>query len=171
VRLHAIPPRAVPKTDETYFEVLTQAVFQAGFSWEVVRTKWPHVRKAFKAFNIPAVARFDIRDVDRLLKDPGLVRNRKKIQATIENARTLQALVREQGSVKQYAKSLRKYSYAQKVRELSSRFRYLGPTGVFFFLWCVGEDVPRWQERDPDRPPTPRERPARDRRINRRRGD
>ena len=154
MRPHEIPPRAVATTDERYFEILTQAVFQAGFSWQVVRSKWPHFRKAFKEFHIPAVAGFARRDVDRLLNDPGLVRNAKKIQATIENARMLQTLAREHGSVRNYVKSLRKLTYAQKVKELS-RFHFLGPTGVFFFLWCIGEEVPRWHDRDPKRSAAP----------------
>ncbi len=120
---HVIPPRAIPRTDEKYFEVLTQAVFQAGFSWQVVRAKWPHFSTAFKGFKIPTVARFGYRDIQRLLANPRLIRNARKIQATMDNAQTLE--------------------------DLSRRFRYLGPTGVFFFLWCVGEDVPEWKDRRP----------------------
>lgn len=160
MRQHEIPPRAVPQRDDTYLEILTQAVFQAGFSWQVVRAKWPHFRQVFKGFRIVAVARFTPRDVERLVKDPGLIRNARKIRATVDNARMLAALAREHGSVKAYIKSLRRLPYRERVRGLSRRFAFLGPTGVYFFLWSVGEEVPRWQDRDPDRPGLSEERPS-----------
>ncbi len=146
---HEIPPRAIPRNDNRYFEVLTQAVFQAGFSWAVVRAKWPNFRKAFRNFDVAAVARFGGRDLARLLADPGLVRNRKKLEAALENARVLRDLQRQHGSVKRWVRSLRPLPYAERVEALSREFRFLGPTGVYFFLWCVGEDVPRWEERAP----------------------
>lgn len=149
---YVIPPRSVPRTDDRYLEVLAQAVFQAGFSWEVVRRKWPATRRAFRQFRIRAVARFGWRDVQRLLQDPGVVRNRRKIQAVIENARILQQIQREHGSVRRWVQGvLRPKPYAEKVRILTRTFRYVGPTGVFHFLWCVGESVPAWEERDPSR--------------------
>ncbi|MEJ2148285.1 MAG: DNA-3-methyladenine glycosylase I, partial [Chloroflexota bacterium] len=79
-----IPPRKKPADDDGYFEVLTQAVFQAGFSWQVVRDKWANFRRAFDDFDFEAVARYDTRDIDRLVADAGIVRNARKIEATIE---------------------------------------------------------------------------------------
>lgn len=146
---YVIPPRSAPRTDRRYLEILSQAVFQAGFSWEVVRAKWPDIRRAFRHFEVGAVARFTPRDVRRMLDDPALVRNRRKIEATIENARVLRALARRHGSARAYFASLRPLPYAEKVRTLSRTFRFLGPTGVYFLLWCAGEDVPRWKERVP----------------------
>lgn len=147
---YVIPPRAVPRNDDRYFEVLSQSVFQAGFRWEVVRQKWPAIRRAFANFGIDAVAGLRLRDVERLMRNSQIVRNRRKIEAVIENARILQEIRREHGSVKRYIRSLPK-SYAQRVRILSRTFRFLGPTGVFHFLWCVGEEVPSWHDRDPSR--------------------
>ncbi|GBD29867.1 DNA-3-methyladenine glycosylase 1 [bacterium HR32] len=149
---YVIPHRAVPRTDDRYLEVLAQSVFQAGFSWEVVRRKWPTTRRAFRNFRIDAVARFGWHDVQRLLADPGVVRNRRKLQAVIENARVLQEIRRQHGSVRSYVQGyLRPKPYAEKVRILSRTFRFLGPTGIFHFLWCVGEQVPAWEHRDPRR--------------------
>ncbi len=139
----------MPRSDRRYFELLTQAVFQAGFSWQVVRAKWPSIRRAFRGFDIDAVARFTVRDTARILSDPGIVRNRHKVAATVENARILRALARRHGSVRAYVASLRSLSYGEKVGILSRTFRFLGPTGVYVFLWCAGEDVPRWEERVP----------------------
>ncbi|MDR5684231.1 MAG: DNA-3-methyladenine glycosylase I [Armatimonadota bacterium] len=147
---YVIPPRAVPRADDRYFEVLSQSVFQAGFSWEVVRRKWPAMRRAFAGFDVDAVARFRTRDVERLMRNAAVVRNRRKIEAVIENARILQEIRREHGSVRRYIRTLPR-SYAQRVQILSRTFRFLGPTGVFHFLWCVGEPVPSWRDRDPTR--------------------
>jgi DNA-3-methyladenine glycosylase I len=146
---YIIPPRAVPRSDRRYMEILAQAVFQAGFSWEVVRSKWPGVRRAFRNFDLDAVARLGPGDAARILSDPGVVRNRRKVAATIENARILRALARRHGSVRAYVASLRPLPYGEKVGVLSRTFRFLGPTGVYFFLWCAGEDVPEWEERVP----------------------
>ena len=63
-----VPPRRRPKDDNGYFEILAQSVFQAGFSWEVVRRKWPQFRKAFESFQIEKVARLGPRAVARLMR-------------------------------------------------------------------------------------------------------
>lgn len=142
-----IPPRRKPEDDNGYFEVLSQAVFQAGFSWEVVRNRWPEFRRAFDGFDIETVARYDVRDVDRLLADPGIVRNGRKIEAVIENARTMRRIIADYGSFEAYLRSLDDLPYHERSRTLARRFKWLGRTGVFFFLWCVDEEVPAWEDR------------------------
>jgi DNA-3-methyladenine glycosylase I len=142
-----IPPRKKPADDDGYFEVLTQAVFQAGFSWQVVRDKWANFRRAFDGFDIEAVARYDTRDVDRLVADAGIVRNARKIEATIENAQIMREIVDEHGSFEAYLRSLDGLTYEARRKALAKRFKWLGRTGVFFFLWCVDEPVPEWENR------------------------
>lgn len=73
-------------TDDAMFERLTLEGFQSGLSWLIVLRKRPAFRTAFANFSIPAVAAFDDDDVQRLLLDAGIVRNRSKIEATISNA-------------------------------------------------------------------------------------
>jgi DNA-3-methyladenine glycosylase I len=73
-------------TDDAMFERLTLEGFQSGLSWLIVLRKRPAFRAAFADFSIPAVAEFDGSDVERLLADSGIVRNRAKIEATISNA-------------------------------------------------------------------------------------
>jgi DNA-3-methyladenine glycosylase I len=75
-------------TDDAMFERLTLEGFQSGLSWLIVLRKRPAFRTAFAGFSIRKVAAFDDADVDRLLADAGIVRNRSKIEATISNART-----------------------------------------------------------------------------------
>ena len=73
-------------TDDAMFERLSLEAFQSGLSWLIVLRKRPAFRSAFHDFSIPTVAQFADADVDRLLDDAGIVRNRAKIEATIANA-------------------------------------------------------------------------------------
>jgi 3-methyladenine DNA glycosylase Tag len=143
-----IPPRQKPSHDDGYFEQMTKAIFQAGFSWQVIDNKWPEFQAAFDAFNIETVSAYDERDLDRLVSNPGIVRNGRKIAFTIENARQLGKIVAEYGSVHAYLRSMDEWEYAHKRKELSRRFKGLGPTSVFVFLWCVDEPVPDWEDRN-----------------------
>ncbi len=145
---HEHRPEEKPKNDNGYFEKLTHTVFQTGFSWKVIRNKWPNFQAAFDGFDIDHVASYDERDVERLLADEGIVRNGRKIQGTIDNARILQRLIAQHGSVHDYLRSLDKLSWKERRKTLSQTFKYFGPTGVYFFLWSVGEQVPPWEERD-----------------------
>jgi DNA-3-methyladenine glycosylase I len=77
------------------FERLSLEAFQSGLSWLIILRKRPGFRAAFADFDIDAVAEFDDTDVDRLLADSGIVRNRAKIEATIANARAIRAGVPE----------------------------------------------------------------------------
>ncbi len=143
-----IPSRKRPKLDDGYFEILAQSVFQAGFSWEVVRQKWPNFRKAFHNFKVSKVAWMTPRDVSRLMRDPAIIRNSEKILAVIENARIFEGLEREHGSFKNFIQSIRKLPYVKRRGILAKTFRWIGPTGAYHFFWCVGEDVPEWEDRN-----------------------
>jgi DNA-3-methyladenine glycosylase I len=141
-----IPPRAVPENDAGYYEKIVQAVFQAGFSWQVIRQKWPNFEKAFAGFDIDTVAAFTAEDVERLVEDKGIVRNGRKIEAAINNARVCQELVSEYGSMKEYLRSLDNHDYYERAREFSKQFKFMGPMGAYFFFYSVGEDVPPYDE-------------------------
>jgi len=145
---YEIPPRDKPQSDSGYLEQMTKSIFQAGFSWKVVRDKWPAFRRAFDGFEIARVANYDTHDVDRLLADPDIVRNGRKIIATVHNARIMQQLIAEHGSFHSYLRSLDYLNYPGRRSELRQRFSHLGPTGVFTFLWGVDEEVPRWEDRN-----------------------
>lgn len=142
---YEVPPRAVPIDDAGYFAKLTQAVFQAGFSWQVIRQKWPAFEQAFSGFDIDAVAGFDNEDVERLLEDKGIVRNGRKIEATIANARTAQALVETYGSMHSYLRSMDGQDYDSRAKSFSKQFKFMGPMGAYFFFYSVGEDVPPYE--------------------------
>lgn len=142
-----IPARKRPADDNGYFEELTKAVFRAGFSWRVIHDKWPAFRAAFDGFDIEAVASYGEPDIDRLLSDSGIVRNGRKIEATIRNAGTMHAIISEHGSFFAYLRSLDQLKYPQRRDTLCRRFSNVGPTTAFVFLYCVEEEVPAWDER------------------------
>jgi DNA-3-methyladenine glycosylase I len=81
--------------DRALFELLSLEAFQSGLSWLTILRKRAAFRAAFADFEVPAVAAFDDADIERLLSDPGIVRNRAKIDATINNARQILAAVPE----------------------------------------------------------------------------
>src|SRR4029079_7485301 len=72
-------------------ETLTLGVFEVGLSWSVVFGKRDAFRKAFRGFDVAKVAKMTARDVRRLVRDPSIIRNRAKIQATIDNARAMRS--------------------------------------------------------------------------------
>ena len=134
-----------PETDEAYFENLTRVIFQAGLNWRVIDNKWPTTVNAFEKFSITEVAAFTNRDVERLLKDEGIVRNRKKVCATINNAVEFQNIEKQYGSFPKYIDSLDKSkNFAIVVNELTKRFKHLGPSSAATFLYTVGEKIDPW---------------------------
>jgi len=85
--------------DRGIFETICLEGFQSGLSWLTILRKRENFRHAFASFDIEALSRFDTHDVDRLLGDPGIVRHRGKIEATINNARRCVELADEVGSL------------------------------------------------------------------------
>ena len=75
-----------PNTDREYFENMSRVIFQAGLNWHVTDNKWPSIKKAFSNFEIGEVACFTAADVERLMRDPEIIRNKGKIKALIQNA-------------------------------------------------------------------------------------
>lgn len=131
-----------PPTDNAYFENMTRVIFQAGLSWRLIERKWPNFRNAFEDLSIDRVAHFGKDDVEHLMADEGIVRNRRKILATIYNARQFQVIKKEFGSFQSYINALDKSNnYALVVKELAKRFKHLGPSSARIFLYSVGEAV------------------------------
>jgi 3-methyladenine DNA glycosylase Tag len=128
---------AAPKDDAEYFERMSRAIFSAGLSWEMVEKKWPNFRTAFAAFSPEKVARMTEKDVKSLMGDAGIVRNERKIRATIHNAGEFASLRKEFGSFKGYVTSFgRDEDRLQK--DLEEKFKHVGGSTARFFLWSVG---------------------------------
>jgi hypothetical protein len=97
------PPRPrVPRELSGYLEAITRAVFRARMSWSVVDSKWAGIRTAFAGFDPARVAAMDAADIDSLMADPRVIRNRAKLEATVNNAETLLELDTEHNGVRRY---------------------------------------------------------------------
>ena len=136
-----------PPNDDAYFENMTRVIFIAGLSWKMIDKKWPNFKKAFKNFSIDKVAQFSDGDVEQLKNNPGIVRNRAKIMATINNARQFQNIKKEFGSFQRFIDSLDKTNnYTLVIKELGKRFNRVGPSSARIFLYSVGEEIEHSQE-------------------------
>ena len=138
------PKQIRPKSLNDYLEVMTKAVFQSGISWRVIESKWEGFRDALFGFDPERIAALDAPDIDRLAADTRIVRNRKKIEATVHNAETMLELDKEHGSFKRYLRS--HAGFEETVADLRKRFKFVGDTGAYFFLHVVGESVPPHEE-------------------------
>lgn len=138
------PQQITPTGPADYLDVLTRAAFQSGLSWHVVEAKWPGFREAFAWFDPQKVAAFTEEDVERLAADTRIVRNRRKIEATVTNA---QRLLELEGGAGGFAGWLRsRGDFDATVAALRGEFRFLGEMGAYYFLYVVGEPVPSHEE-------------------------
>ncbi len=133
------PKKITPKSLNDYFEVMSKSVFQSGMSWQVVENKWPGTREAFRGFDVQAVAKFRERDIEDLARDTRVVRNRRKLEAVVSNARKILELEKTHGSFKRYLRS--HGSFEATLEAMRGDFKFLGPTGIYAFLYTVGEEV------------------------------
>ncbi len=129
-----------PVADDTrLFEKLCLEGFQAGLSWLTILRKREAFRRAFAGFDFVRVARFSERDIERLMGDGGIVRNRAKIEASVNNARRTLELVEREGSLAAFAWRYEQGDPRALARELKRRgFRFVGPTTVYAFMQAMG---------------------------------
>ena len=138
------PKRGRPRKLAGYLEAITRAVFQGGISWRVVDAKWDGIREAFADFDPRAVADFDAADIDALMRDPRVIRNRAKLEGIVDNAQTLLELDREYNGFRRYLSA--HGGFDETVADLKRQFRFLGDTGSYYVLYVVGEPVPPHDE-------------------------
>ena len=139
------PPEQIkPKSLDDYLEVMSKAVFQSGMSWKVVEAKWETTREAFYNFDVAKVAAFDEKDLDDLTKDTRVIRNYRKLAAIVSNAQKMIDLEQEHGSIQNYLRS--QGDFDATLNLVRDDFKFMGPTGIYFFLYVVGEQVPPHEE-------------------------
>ena len=138
------PPQILPQSLNDYLEVMTKAVFQSGMSWKVVNSKWPGFQAGFRGFNVAAVAAMDESAIDDLAADTRIIRNRRKIVATVHNAQRLIELDEEHGGIRNYIRSHGDF-YAV-LKDVRKQFKYMGDTGTYYWMYVLGEDVPDYGE-------------------------
>ena len=139
--------------DRRLFEKLSLEGFQSGLSWRTILAKRENFRAAFHDFDFDRIARFTQRDINRLLKDEGIVRHHGKIEAVINNARRTQELVKREGSLaafiwryepdsKQLAKPQTASTSAESLalsKDLKKQgWKFVGPTTVYAFMQAMG---------------------------------
>ncbi len=148
----------VPSHDDRHlFEMLTLESAQAGLSWSTILRKREGYRAAFAGFDPALVARFGPKDVERLLADPGIVRNRLKIESTVNNAARVLEVTEELGSLDAYLwafvdgapivnrwRTLAELPAETELSKTVSKdlkrrgFRFVGPTSIYAFMQTVG---------------------------------
>ena len=143
--------------DRFLFEMLSLEAFQAGLSWTTIWQRRAAFERAFHDFQIAAVAEFDDRDRARLLGDSGIIRNRRKIEATINNARVIQKLAAAGQSFDDYVWQFVDYQPQRLIlksgeplpaqtslsRQMARQMKkeglaFVGPTTVYSFMTAVG---------------------------------
>lgn len=143
--------------DETIFEFLILESFQAGLSWYTILSKRDNFRKAFDRFNYKKIAGYTDQKVEALLQDPGIIRNRLKVLATISNAKAFMEVQKEFGSFSKYIwgfvdgepidhhpRTLKEVPATTAVSDALSKdlkkrgFKFLGSTVVYAHMQATG---------------------------------
>ena len=124
--------------DDELFERLILEINQAGLSWLTILKRQDAFRKAFREFKIEKVARLGARDVERLMQDASIIRNRMKIEATIENAKRIKLIQRETGSFAEWLKSHHPKRKDEWVKLFKKTFVFTGGEIVGEFLMSIG---------------------------------
>jgi len=139
--------------DYRLFEKLSLEAFQSGLSWRTVLNKRENFRAAFNNFDFDRIVRFTRRDIDRLLKDEGIIRHRGKIEAVINNAQRARELIKQEGSLaafiwryepdtnqptKPQSASTSAESIALSKDLKKQGWKFVGPTTVYAFMQAMG---------------------------------
>ena len=126
------------ENDDELFERLVLEINQAGLSWSTILNKQEQFKKAYKNFNIKKVASFNEKDFDRLMNDAGIIRNRLKINAAIENAKTVLQIQKEFGSFKKWLDHHHPKTKEEWIKLFKTTFRFTGGEIVNEFLMSTG---------------------------------
>jgi DNA-3-methyladenine glycosylase I len=124
--------------DNELYGRLVLEINQAGLSWETILKKESSFRKAYHDFSIEKVAAYTEADRERLLADTGIIRNRLKVNAAIENARTILQLKKEYGSFEKWLEHHHPKSKDEWVKLFKQTFRFTGGEIVNEFLMSIG---------------------------------
>ena len=133
------------RTDAGHLGRIAAEIFQCGLSWRIVLVKWPALEECFLKFDPARVAKMTARDVSRLCENPEIIRNRKKIEATIHNARVMIALADEHGSYLRWLKGLpadKPSDIAALYKLFKTTFKFMGPETTKCYLMGCGKISP-----------------------------
>ena len=142
----------IPNFDDKYlFEMLILEAFQAGLSWECVLNKRDAFRKAFDNFDIDKICNYDEKKIEELLIDKGIIRNKLKVKASINNAKIFKEIQKEYGSFYKYLRTFTKdkivYETGKTTSKLSDEIskdlqkrgmKFVGSTIIYSYLQAIG---------------------------------
>ncbi|MEM9441267.1 MAG: DNA-3-methyladenine glycosylase I [Pseudomonadota bacterium] len=129
---------AIP--DDRWLSALSKAVFQAGFNWKVVESKWPRFEEVFEGFDVGRMSLMSDDDLERYLKTDGIIRHGKKIRSICDNAVFLRGLAAEYGSGGRAIAEWPKVDFAGLLWMLKQRASRLGGTTAMYSLRGLGVD-------------------------------
>lgn len=124
--------------DDALFGRLILEINQAGLSWATILRKEENFQKAFHQYSIKKIARYGQRDIDRLLQDAGIIRNKLKVNAVIENAKTIQGMQKEFGSFKNWLDAHHPLTKEEWTKLFKKNFKFTGGEIVNEFLMSTG---------------------------------
>jgi len=124
--------------DDALFERLVLEINQAGLSWSTILNKQLQFKKAYKNFSVKKIAAFNEKDFERLMNDAGIIRNRLKINAAIENAKKVLQIQKESGSFKKWLDDHHPKTKEEWVKLFKTTFRFTGGEIVNEFLMSTG---------------------------------
>lgn len=141
-----------PNFDDKYlFEMLILESFQAGLSWECILNKRENFKKAFDDFDIDKISNYDDKKIEELLKNQGIIRNKLKIRASINNSKIFKSIQKEYGTFYSYLRSFTKdtilYEIGKTTNDLSDRLskdlqkrgmKFVGSTIIYSYLQAIG---------------------------------
>ncbi len=133
------------RTDAGHLKRMALEIFQCGLSWKIVLVKTPALVSAFHAFDPKRVASMSAKDVDRLCQNPDIIRNRRKIEATISNSRVFLSLAEQHGSYSKWLKALPAGTaddVAALYRTFKTTFSFMGPETTKCYLMGCGKIPP-----------------------------
>lgn len=126
------------ENDNELFGRLVLEINQAGLSWETILKKRENFLKAYDNFNIEKVSRYDQKKFDKLMQDAGIIRNRLKISAAIEKAKTIRAIQKEHGSFAIWLECHHPKTKEEWTKLFKKTFRFTGGEIVNEFLMSIG---------------------------------
>ncbi len=124
--------------DNQLFERLVLEINQAGLSWNTILNKMTNFRKAYSNFDLNTVANYKEKDIQRLLQDAGIIRNKLKINAAIHNANIILDIQKENGSFKNWLDKNSNFSKDEWVKLFKKTFKFTGGEIVNEFLMSTG---------------------------------
>lgn len=125
-------------SDDELFGRLILEINQAGLSWDTILKKQENFRKAYANYSIDAIARFDANDIERLMNDAGIIRNKLKINAAIHNAQVIQSLQKTHGSFKNWIEHHHPLTHLEWVKLFKKTFKFTGGEITKEFLMSTG---------------------------------